>query len=235
MYTRVGVWSPTRFSMSTSVSLPWVTSFSFCKWWQIARNVRRPKPYLLPKVLVGLPHSSFLLLTFSVLSAVYNLVLNTMSFWIDISDSQKHYIAQFPLNWGYIRRANVNVSPKNCNYDFPKMGAGGSRPFGTFPKIHPFWWGEASLSQSLTLDFEWENDVTRCHTHPIGLKAVSDPHYLFDRLPDSQLMPQSPHWASWHILDRKLMGESLTKPSNSIPSIETDWLRLLYSAVKFWL
>ena len=27
-------------------------------------------------------------------------------------------------------------------------GGGGQRPFGSFPKIHPFWWGQASLSKS---------------------------------------------------------------------------------------
>ena len=32
-------------------------------------------------------------------------------------------------------------------HNFPKMrgGAGGQRPFGTFPKIHPFWKGNVSL------------------------------------------------------------------------------------------
>ena len=34
---------------------------------------------------------------------------------------------------------------KNPQYDFPKMRGGGQRPFGTFPKIHPFWEGDASL------------------------------------------------------------------------------------------
>ena len=29
---------------------------------------------------------------------------------------------------------------------FRKWGGGGQRPFGTFPKIHPFWKGEASLN-----------------------------------------------------------------------------------------
>ena len=28
---------------------------------------------------------------------------------------------------------------------FQKRGGGGQQPFGTFPKIHPFWWGQASL------------------------------------------------------------------------------------------
>ena len=38
---------------------------------------------------------------------------------------------------------------KNPQYDFPKMkGGGGQRPFGTFPKIHPFWKGQASHRSS---------------------------------------------------------------------------------------
>ena len=36
---------------------------------------------------------------------------------------------------------------KNPQYDFPKMRGGGQRPFGTFPKSHPFWEGEASLRE----------------------------------------------------------------------------------------
>ena len=28
---------------------------------------------------------------------------------------------------------------KNLQYNFPKMRGGSQRPFGTFPKIHPFW------------------------------------------------------------------------------------------------
>ena len=35
---------------------------------------------------------------------------------------------------------------KNLQHDFPKMRGGGQRPFGTFPKIHPFWYVQASLS-----------------------------------------------------------------------------------------
>ena len=38
---------------------------------------------------------------------------------------------------------------KNLQYDFPKNEGGGQRPFGTFPKIHPFWKGKASLSWPL--------------------------------------------------------------------------------------
>ena len=35
---------------------------------------------------------------------------------------------------------------KNLQHNFLKMrGGGGQRPFGTFPKIHPFWKGLASL------------------------------------------------------------------------------------------
>ena len=36
---------------------------------------------------------------------------------------------------------------KNLQHNFPKMSGGGSqRPFGTLPKIHPFWKGKASLN-----------------------------------------------------------------------------------------
>ena len=34
---------------------------------------------------------------------------------------------------------------KNLQYNFPKNEGGGQWPFGTFPKIHPFWKGKASL------------------------------------------------------------------------------------------
>ena len=41
---------------------------------------------------------------------------------------------------------------KNLQHKFPKMRGGGQRPFGTFPKIHPFWKGSASLSPMCTVD-----------------------------------------------------------------------------------
>ena len=34
---------------------------------------------------------------------------------------------------------------KKLQHNFPKMRGGGQRPFGTFPKIHPFWMCKASL------------------------------------------------------------------------------------------
>ena len=41
---------------------------------------------------------------------------------------------------------------KKLQYNFPKMsGGGGQRPFGTIPKIHPFWKGKASLSEILLI------------------------------------------------------------------------------------
>ena len=37
-------------------------------------------------------------------------------------------------------------SGKKAQHDFPKMrGGGDQRPFGTFPKIHPFWKSRPSL------------------------------------------------------------------------------------------
>ena len=38
-------------------------------------------------------------------------------------------------------------SGKKAQHDFPKMrGGGDQRPFGTFPKIHPFWYSRPSLT-----------------------------------------------------------------------------------------
>ena len=40
---------------------------------------------------------------------------------------------------------------ENPQHDFPKM-RGGQRPFGTFPKIHPFLKGQASLRFRYNID-----------------------------------------------------------------------------------
>ena len=39
-------------------------------------------------------------------------------------------------------------SGKKAQHDFPKMRGGDQRPFGTFPKIHPFWRRRLSLKQT---------------------------------------------------------------------------------------
>ena len=40
-------------------------------------------------------------------------------------------------------------SGKKAQHDFPKMrGGGDQRPFGTFPKIHPFWNSRPSLTNA---------------------------------------------------------------------------------------
>ena len=40
-------------------------------------------------------------------------------------------------------RVFLDMIPKKLQYNFPKRGSGlvggGQRPFGIFPKIHPFW------------------------------------------------------------------------------------------------
>ena len=59
------------------------------------------------------------------------------------------------MNWGHFPFKNVcckfwtfigfflDMIPKKLQYNFPKRGSGlvggGQRPFGIFPKIHPFW------------------------------------------------------------------------------------------------
>ena len=40
---------------------------------------------------------------------------------------------------------------------FSENEGGDQRPFGSFPKIHPFWWGEASLNQKLYISGHGEN------------------------------------------------------------------------------
>ena len=37
------------------------------------------------------------------------------------------------------------ILSRNPQHDFPKMRGGGQRPFGTFPKFHPFWCAHPSL------------------------------------------------------------------------------------------
>ena len=51
--------------------------------------------------------------------------------------------------------ADFSTSRKKAQHNFPKRGRGGQRPFGIFPKIHPFWWAQASLREALpkTNDF----------------------------------------------------------------------------------
>ena len=40
-----------------------------------------------------------------------------------------------------IDNTSVMNFEKKMQHNFPKMRGGGQRPFGTFPKIHPFWVG----------------------------------------------------------------------------------------------
>ena len=55
----------------------------------------------------------------------------------------KIYIADF---CHFIDDTSVMNFGKNLQYDFPKMRGGGQMPFGSFPKIHPFWRCGASLT-----------------------------------------------------------------------------------------
>ena len=51
-----------------------------------------------------------------------------------------------------IKGTSVMNFGQNPQHDFPKMREDGQRPFGTFPKIHPFWEGDASL---IVLSLGW--------------------------------------------------------------------------------
>ena len=58
-------------------------------------------------------------------------------------------IQKFMLQiFAIINASSVMYSGKKAQHDFPKM-RGGQRPFGTFPKIDPFWKCEASLKDTL--------------------------------------------------------------------------------------
>ena len=43
-------------------------------------------------------------------------------------------------------RCKFSGLPKKAQHSFPKIGWGGQRPFGSFPKIHPKWAIESSLN-----------------------------------------------------------------------------------------
>ena len=57
----------------------------------------------------------------------------------------------------------MNFGRKKPQHDFPKMRGGGKGLFGTFPKIHPFLKGQASL-----------NEVIKVLSHPVVPFHVND-------------------------------------------------------------
>ena len=59
-----------------------------------------------------------------------------------VISNPKIYVADFGHYEGSTSVMNFGENPQ---HDFPKMRGGGQQPFGTFPKIHPFWEGDASL------------------------------------------------------------------------------------------
>ena len=63
--------------------------------------------------------------------------------------NQKIYVTKFRHGYLTMKFEGFEDSLKNLQHNFPKMrGAGGvQRPFGTFPKIHLFWKGSASLRE----------------------------------------------------------------------------------------
>ena len=60
-------------------------------------------------------------------------------------------------------------SGKKAQHDFPKMRGGDQRPFGTFPKIHPFWKRRPSLTNIFDIIkaiMKTEDDKTDGHAGP---------------------------------------------------------------------
>ena len=68
-----------------------------------------------------------------------------------ISDP-KIYVADFCHYKGYFGH---DFQKKSATWFSENEGGGVQRPFGTFPKIHPFWEGNASLSDKWVIWFWW--------------------------------------------------------------------------------
>ena len=60
-------------------------------------------------------------------------------------NDNKIKVLETPILGGHFRSKKFRRKNRNI---FPKKGGegGGQRPFGTFPKIHRYWFGQASLS-----------------------------------------------------------------------------------------
>ena len=67
----------------------------------------------------------------------------------------KIYVADF---CHYKRFFGHVFRKKNAIWFSENEGGGGQRPFGIFPKVHPFWWCHPSLSiqSSKQIDQQWE-------------------------------------------------------------------------------
>ena len=68
-------------------------------------------------------------------------------------------------------RTFVAILSRNPQYDFPKM-RGGQRPFGTFPKIHPFWWHHLSLRDSL-----WSQRTSKLRPVDLPIRTLTCPEF----------------------------------------------------------
>ena len=67
-------------------------------------------------------------------------------------------------------------SGKKAQHDFPKMRGGDQRPFGTFPKIHPFWKRRPSLS--LNTDITRDTGTSKNFSQPC---VAADTDQIFRR------------------------------------------------------
>ena len=68
-------------------------------------------------------------------------------------------------------------SGKKAQHDFPKMrGGGDQRPFGTFPKIHPFWKRRPSLTPTVQKCRWWKEHLSCATQFPTNWQCFHSGH-----------------------------------------------------------
>ena len=136
-----------------------------CAWWlPITHNISWPiEPFL--KCMNICTHNIIIVLKSSIMDSVSNLFIKRRSspfcFWRDPWPQQNGQSAKGGVGSFSILNLMLQIFPpltvlfehkieNNLQYDFPELRGGDQRPFGTFPKIHPFWCGRPSLMYQFT-------------------------------------------------------------------------------------
>ena len=145
-----------RHSVTHGITLCWLSDF--CKLKERVKWAQRAMPQIQSDLEIAKECQARIRKGFSEASPLQN-------GWI----FGKVPIQKFMLQtFAIIKGTSVMNFGTNPQHDFPKMRGGGQRPFGTFPKIHPFWRGDASLMMSvITLHKCFSNDsqVSKVTTH----------------------------------------------------------------------
>ena len=89
----------------------------------------------------------------------------------------------------------VQLFKKSATW-FSENEGGGQRPFGTFPKIHPFWWGGASLTlraKYMTLEIENVTLLREASPHQNG--------WIFGKVPNGLWPPPPSSFSENYVAD----------------------------------